>query len=219
MDTTDLVTRLAADLRPVRRIAPLRRRVLLWLLLSLPAAGLVAWHAGIRPDFTLRLTDPRFLLVEAAALLTAVAGAYAAFCAELPDQPGWKLWLPLAPLAVWLGTLGAQCWDVFLRLGPAGLVLTKDTMCLPAIAEGGLVPAIVMVVLLRQGGSFRPTHACLCGGLAAAALGAAALGLYHVEDAAIMVIVWQLGSVALLSLVAALLGRLFLTTLRARRAL
>jgi hypothetical protein len=214
MATDELVAALAADLRPVRRIAPVWRRTLMWLLISLPAAGLVAWQAGLRPDLAARLADSRFLLTEVACLLTAISGCYAALCAELPDQRGWKLWLPLAPLALWLGTLGAQCWDVFLRLGPSGLVLTEDTMCLPAIVEGGLVPALVMVVLLRRGGRFRATHACLCGGLAAAAMGAAALQFYHVEDAAIMVIVWQLGAVMLLSLLAGLLGRIFLRPAR-----
>ncbi len=210
MATDDLVAALAADLRPVRRIAPVWWRTLVWLLISLPAVGLVAWQAGLRSDLAARFMETRFLLTEIAALLTALSGCYAALCAALPDQPGWKLALPLAPLALWLGTLGVQCWDVFLRLGPAGLALSGDAMCLSAIAEGGLAPALVMVVLLRRGGGFRATHACLCGGLAAAALGAAALRLYHRQDAAIMVIVWQLGSVALLSLIAAIFGRFFL---------
>ncbi len=82
-------------------------------------------------------------------------------------------------------------------------------MCLPAIAIGGLVPALAIVTMLRRGGPFRTTHACLCGALGAAALGAAVLRLYHPEDAAIMVLVWQLGSVAVLSLVAGALSRLF----------
>ncbi len=210
MKTEQLIAILSRDLAPVRPIAPVGRRVLLWLALSLPAAALVTWHAGLRPDLAARLIEPHFLLTEAAALLTALTGAYAALCAGLPDQPRWKLWLPLAPFALWLATLGQQCWDSFLRLGPAGLTLTTDTMCLPAIAEGGLVPAIVIVILLRRGGWFRASHACLCGGLAAAALGTAALNLYHIEDAAIMVIVWQLGAVALFSLIAALLGRVVL---------
>ena len=152
MATDDLVAALAADLRPVRRIAPVWWRTLVWLLISLPAVGLVAWQAGLRSDLAARFMETRFLLTEIAALLTALSGCYAALCAALPDQPGWKLALPLAPLALWLGTLGVQCWDVFLRLGPAGLALSGDAMCLSAIAEGGLAPALVMVVLLRRGG-------------------------------------------------------------------
>ena len=207
METTQLVARLTADLQPVRRIASPRRRLALWLLVSVPAAGVVAMASGLRPDLAARLADPGFLIEEVAAVLTALAAAYAALCAGLPDEPGWKLWLPLVPMALWLGTIGRQCLDVFLRLGPQGLRITSDAMCLPAIALGGLVPAVAIVVLLRRGGRFRTTHACLCGALGAAALGAAALRLYHPQDAAIMVLVWQLGSVALLSLVAGAIGR------------
>ena len=207
METERLVARLTETLEPVRPVAPPRVRLGWWLLVSLPAAGLVAWVSGLRPDLASRLGDPAFLLELAAALLTAVVGAYAALCATLPDQPGWKLWLPLAPMALWLATLGRQCLAVALSAGPAGLRVTSDIMCLPAIALGGLVPAIAIVVLLRRSRGFRTTHACLCGALGAAALGAAALRLYHPQDAAIMVIVWQLGSVALLSLVAGGIGR------------
>lgn len=208
MKTERLAERLAAELTPVRRIAGPATRLAWWLLISVPAACLVVWAFGLRPDLAERLADRAFLIEQGAALLTALIGIYAALCAGLPDQPGWKVWLPMAPMALWLGVLGQQCLDVFLRLGPEGLSITSDAMCLPAIAMGALVPAIAIVVMLRRGGKFRTTHACLCGALGAAALGAAALRLYHMEDAAVMVIVWQLGSVALFSLVAGWISRM-----------
>jgi hypothetical protein len=212
MQTERLIERLTAELTPVRRISGPFTRLAWWLLVSVPAAGLVAWAFGLRPDLAARLADRSFLLEEGAALLTAVVGIYAALCAGLPDQPGWKVWLPMAPMALWLGLLGRQCVDVFLRLGPDGLSITSDAMCLPAIILGGLVPAIVIVVMLRRSGKFRTTHACLCGALGAAALSAAALRLYHREDAAVMVIVWQLGSVALFSLLAGAISRKLVDT-------
>jgi hypothetical protein len=212
MQTERLVERLAAELTPVRRISGPLTRLAWWLLVSVPAAGLVAWAVGLRPDLAARLADRSFLVEEGAAVLTALVGIYAALCAGLPDQPGWKVWLPMAPMALWLGVLGKQCVDVFLRLGPDGLSITSDAMCLPAIILGGLVPAIVIVMMLRRSGKFRTTHACLCGALGAAALGAAALRLYHREDAAVMVIVWQLGSVALFSLVAGVISRTLVDT-------
>lgn len=207
MKTERLVKRLAAELTPVQRIAGPATRLGWWLLISVPAACLVVWAFGLRPDLAERLADRAFLIEQGAALLTALIGIYAALCAGLPDQPGWKVWLPMAPMALWLGVLGQQCLDVFLRLGPEGLSITSDAMCLPAIAMGALVPAIAIVVMLRRSGRFRTTHACLCGALGAAALGAAALRLYHMEDAAIMVVVWQLGSVALFSVVAGGISR------------
>jgi len=208
MRTERLVERLAAELTPVRRIARPAMRLAWWLMISVPTTGLVVWAFGLRPDLAARLADRAFLVEEAAALLTALVGIYAALCAGLPDQPGWKVWLPTAPMVLWLGVLAKQCVDIFLQLGPEGLEITSDAMCLPAIAMGSLVPATAIVLMLRRSGKFRTTHACLCGALGAAALGAAALRLYHMEDAAIMVIVWQLGSVALFSLVAGAISRM-----------
>ncbi|MDE2576745.1 MAG: DUF1109 domain-containing protein [Rhodospirillales bacterium] len=207
MKTEQLVEHLAAEVTPVRRIARPAARLTAWLAISVPAAALVAWGFGLRPDLAARLAEPAFLLEVGAAVLTALVGAYAALCAGLPDQPGWKLWLPLAPMALWLGVLSRQCVDIAVRMGWDGLRVSSDAMCLPAIAMGGLVPVIAILALLRRGGHFRIMHACLCGALGAAALGAAALRFYHTEDAAIMVIVWQLGSVALFSLVAGAIGR------------
>ena len=208
METERLIERLATELTPVRRIARPATRLAWWLLISLPAAALVVWDFGLRPDIVVRLANPSFLLAEGAALLTALVGIYAALCAGLPDEPDWKVWLPTVPMALWFGVLGQQCLDVLVRLGPQGLQITSDAICLPAIALGGLVPGIVIVVMLHRSGKFRTTHACLCGALGAAALSAAALRLYHMEDAAIMVIVWQLGSVALFSLVAGAISRM-----------
>ncbi len=216
METEQLVARLSADLAPVRRLPAPGVRLGWWLLASVPAAGAVAVGYGLRPDLAARFADPAFVVEFGAAALTGLVGAYAALCAGLPDQPGWKLWLPAAPMLLWLLTLGRQCLDVWLRIGPRGLAVTDDLMCLPAIALGGLVPALAIVVLLRRGGRFRSLHACFCGGIGAAALGAAALRLYHPQDAAVMVLVWQVGSVALLTLVAGPLGRLLLGTAERR---
>lgn len=208
MKTERLVEQLAAELTPVHRIATPAIRLAWWLLISIPAAGLVVWVFGLRPDLTERLSDGAFLVEEAAALLTALVGIYAALCAGLPDQPAWKTWLPMAPMALWLGFLGQQCLGILLRQGPTSLLVAPDAMCIPAIAFGSLIPAVAIVMMLRRSGKFRTTHACLCGALGAAALGAATLRLYHTQDAAIMVIVWQLGSVALFSLVAGAISRM-----------
>lgn len=216
MKTDLLAETLVAGLTPVRRISPPSRRLVWWLAISVPAVGLVAWVFGLRPDLLHHLGKSDFLFYEAAALLTGIVGAYAAFCAGLPDQPSWKTWLPIVPLALWVGTLGQQCLGVLLRLGPTGLTFTSDAMCLPAIAIGGLVPAITMIALLRRSRLFRATPACLCGALAAAAFSAAALRLYHTEDAALMVFVWQLGSAALFTLLAGVMGRLLLASHRSR---
>jgi len=208
METDRLIEQLSAGLTPVRPLPSPAGRLAGWLAASVPALAVVTLGFGLRPGLGGLFASPGFVLELAGALLTGLLGGYAALCAVVPDQPSWKLWLPVAPMSLWLGTLGQQCLEVALRIGPDGLRVTSDAMCLPAIALGGIVPAVAMTILLRRARGVRTTHACFCGALAAAALGAAALRLYHPQDAAIMVIVWQVGSVALLSLAAGALGRL-----------
>lgn len=134
----------------------------------------MALFFGIRPDIAQRLVDRRFLLEVAATLLTALSAAWAAFCAGRPDEPAWKLWLPMVPLALWLGTIGHQCLAITITKGPAGLAVTPGAVCLPAIATGGFVPAVAIMALLRRVTPFRRGHASFCAALAAAALGACA---------------------------------------------
>jgi hypothetical protein len=208
METERLIDQLSAGMTPVRPLPSPGRRLAGWLAASVPALAVVILGFGLRPDLAGDFAAPGFVLELTGALLTGLLGGYAALCAVVPDQPGWKIWLPVAPMLLWLGTLGQQCLEVALRIGPAGLQVTSDVMCLPAIALGGIVPALAMTILLRRAHGVRTTHACFCGALGAAALGAAALRLYHPQDAAIMVIIWQFGSVALLSVAAGALGRL-----------
>ncbi len=210
MNTEELIGILSEDLVPVRREPPAWRRVGVWLGPSLVASVGVAMLFGIRPDIARRLADPSFLLEAGAALLTALTAAWAAFSAGRPDTPAWKLLLPLAPLALWFGTLGQQCLLIVLTRGPGGLVVTQDAVCLPAIAMGGLVPAITVVALLRRVTPFRRGYAAVYAALAAAALGACALRFYHPQDAAVMVLVWQLGSVAILTAMGGWASRFFL---------
>ncbi len=214
MQTEELIAILGEDLAPVQRVAPPWRRLALWLGPSVVAGAVVALFFGIRPDIAQRLVDPRFVLEVAATLLTALSAAWAAFCAGRPDTPAWKLWLPMAPLALWLGTLGQQCLAVAITEGPGGLVVTPDVVCLPAIAMGGFVPAVAIVALLRRVTPFRRGHASFCASLAAAALGACTLRFYHAQDAAIMVLIWQVGSVAILTVAGGWIGRRLLPGLR-----
>lgn len=208
MQTDRLIAQLSLGLKPVRPLPSPGRRLLGWTAVSVPALAAVTLGFGLRADLGACFATPGFILELGGAMLTGWLGGYAALCAVVPDQPRWKTWLPAAPMLLWLGTLGQQCLAVVLRIGPAGLQATPDAMCLPAIAIGGIVPALGMTMLLRRARGVRRTHACFCGALAAAALGAAALRLYHPQDAAITVIVWQVGSVMLLSLVAGAIGRL-----------
>ncbi len=207
MDTKRLIEELAKSAQPVRRLPRPEYRLLFWLATTLPTVLLIAWAAGIRPDLAAKTTEPLFIIQVSAALLTAVSAAWATLSAVVPGEPRWKLAVPLIPFGVWMAAIGQQCWSEWRLFGAAGMEFRPDPACIPAIAVIGAAPAVIMVTLIRRGAVLQPRLTVFLGALAAAALGHFGLRLSHPTDAGLMVLVWQVGTVAGLSALAALCGR------------
>ena len=206
MKTEELIQRLTADVRPVRRLASPPRRVSAWLAAGLPYLALVVLIMSPRDDLAAKLADARFLVEQGAAFATAVLAAVAAFSLGIPDRSRWWAVLPLPALGLWLASLGQGCWRAWVELGAEGLVLRPDFVCFPAIVAAGAVPGVVMVLMLRRGAPLAPRLAVMLGALAAATLGDVGLRLFHPQDASVMILVWQIGTVALLSLLGNMVG-------------
>jgi hypothetical protein len=209
-ETDRLIERLAGRVEPVRPLRSPWVRMAGWFALGVPYLVLMVLVMEPRDDLLAKLSDWRFILEEIAALATGLAAALAAFATTIPGQSRRVLFLPALPLAVWLGSLGLGCLQSFVQFGPDGLSLEPDWACFPAIAMIGLVPAIAMVVMLRRGAPLMPCVTVALGALAAAGLGDFGLRLVHQRDASLMVLVWQFGTVIVLSVVAGCAGRLLL---------
>lgn len=212
MKTDELIDTLAADLKPVRRLWPPIWRLFAWLALSIPATALIVAAMRLRPDISAKITDPVFLAQELASLAVAFIAGWAALVICIPGEPRWKLWVPVVPLSLWVATLGRQCWDEWVRLGISGMAFHSDWLCLPSVAMISAIPALAMVVAIRRGARFHPLAAVSWGSLAAAALANAGLRLFHMEDAALMVVVWQFGSVLLFMGIATLCRHVLVPT-------
>lgn len=218
METDELIRRLAESAQPVRPLAAPWKRAACWLAVALPAVAAIVMAMSPRDDLAILLTEPRYLIEQAAAFATAVAAALAAFCLIVPGRRRWPALMPIVPLTIWLGSLGQGCLQDWFYRGGAGLGLSPDWVCFPSIVAVGAAPAVAMVVLLRKGAPMAPRLTVALGGLAAAALGNFGLRLFHAQDASLMVLVWQVGTVAILSALAGLAGRLVLSWPRLERA-
>ena len=207
MQTDDLVRVLAASAPAVTPLRSPHARMATWLALSMGYAALVVMVVGPRADLAVKLGEPRFVIEVVAALSTSMLAAAAAFCAGCPGRPLWERFAPLPALLLWLGSLGEGCWQSWVRSGPDGLVLTPDLICFPSILLVSILPGLLILAMIRRGAPIAPVTTTMLAALASASLGAAALRLFHTQDASIMVLVWQFGSVMLLTLVGALLGR------------
>jgi hypothetical protein len=207
MQPEELVKILAADAKPVRRLSSPMMRLLIWLGISIAYAAIVVWLMGLRPDILSKLGDARFVVELSATFMTSVLAAAAAFCAGCPGRPIWERFAPLPALGLWFWSLGEGCWQTFAASGAEGLSFRIDFVCLPSILLVGILPGAVILKMIRQGAPIAPTTTTALATLAAAALGATALRLFHEQDASVMVLVWQFGSVVLLASLGALTGR------------
>lgn len=219
LETDDLIRQLAMEVRPVRRLAAPSIRTAHWFALTLPAVAAIVMLMSPREDLAQKVVELRFLVEQAAALATALTAAYAAFCLTVPGHNRIVMLIPGIPLALWLGSLGQGCVQDRLLYGKDAFLLYPDWVCFPAIVLVGSVPAIAMMMMLRRGAALAPGITMGLGALAAAALGNFGLRLFHYQDASLMVLVWQFGSVALLSALAGSAGSRVLTWAHSRRSL
>jgi hypothetical protein len=207
VQSEELIDRLAADLRPVRRLPPPGLQAVLWLALAVLLIGLAVAAHGLREDIAERMLLPQEVGQFLASIATGVAAALAAAMLARPDRPAaWAL-LPVVPLLLWLGSLGWGCFADLVRMGPAAWAMGTSWGCLRFILLMGTPLAAAMLLLLRHAGPVRPLPVLLLGGLASAALCSAGLSLFHHLDAMLMVLVWHGGALAVLVVLGWALGR------------
>ncbi len=210
MDTEKLIQTLVETARPMRPLPRPWIRTAMWLAIAIPYMALVVYVMSPRADLISKMSEMRYLIEQFAALATGIAAAIAAFAMTIPGYSRKVLLLPALPLAVWLGALGQGCVSALIQFGSNGLILRPDWFCLPAIVLVGAVPAVAMAVMLRRGAPLFPHVSTGLGALAAAGLGNFGLRFFHPQDASLMVLVWQVGTVFVLAALAGCFGRYIL---------
>jgi hypothetical protein len=205
-DLAGFIRRLAESSQSVRPLPHPWMRTAVWLALSVPYMAIVVLMMSPRADLAAKMSNSRFVIEQLAALATAIAAATAAFATTMPGYTRRIILLPLVPLAVWLGSLGSGCVQDWIQRGTQGLSLQPDWICFPATIMIGAVPALAMAAMLRRGAPLTPHLTTALGGLAAGGLGNFGLRLHHPQDASVMVLVWQVGVVFVLSVIAGSAG-------------
>jgi hypothetical protein len=206
METDRLIRELAHGSGLISRLSPPSTRTAIWFGLAVPYVALVVAMMSPRADLAAKLVDPAYLVEQFAALATAIAAGFAAFASTVPGFDRRYLLLPALPFGLWLGSLSLGCFRTWIQYGSDGLSLHPDWFCFPAIVLVGMVPAIAMAVMLRRGAPLSPHLTTAFGGLAAAGLGDFGLRFFHPQDASVMVLVWQMSTVFLLTLLAGWVG-------------
>ncbi len=205
--TPDLIDKLVESATPVRRLYPPLVRAGLWLLLAAVILALLCVAHGLRPDIAMRLRQPIFVVSMVGALATGILAAIASFKVSMPDGSRWWLLLPAPTLAIWVSTIGYGCLTDWVNMGPDGIRMGEAVRCFATLLLTSVPLAITMLIMLRHAAALRPTAVSATGGLAIAAMTAFALSLLHDLDATIMILVWNLGTAAVIASLASTFGR------------
>jgi hypothetical protein len=197
-ETADLIAELANQASPVRPLPAPMLRAAGFLAAGGVFVAIVVALNGLRPDLADVMALPWRQTEFAASIATAILAAIAAFHLAVPGRSAaWAL-LPVPAATLWLASLGSGCWHDFLRLGPEGLAWGTSWSCLRAIVLTSIPLGGLLFWMVRFGDAARPVPTASYGVLAVAAMGAAGLSLYHHLEAAFLVLLWHIGTVALL---------------------
>lgn len=206
--TPQLIEVLAADARPVRRLARPALRTAAWLAIAIGVVVLLALAYGLRPDLALRIREPLFVVGMVASLATGVLAALAAFIASLPDRSQRWLWLPLPTLVIWVATTGYGCLVNWVAMGPEREPLGETARCFATLLVTSLPLSVALVAMLRHALVLKRAGVVIIASLAVAAMTSTALALVHRFDASAMILVWNLGvAAAIVALGGALAAR------------
>lgn len=205
--TPDLIEALSAEAKPVRRLRPPLFRTCLWLSLAGLILVLLGILQGIRADIFDRLSEAIFATRLAGALATGVLAAMAAFYLSLPDRSRLWVLLPMPAVALWASTIGYGCLTNWVNLEPDGLRLGTAAQCFATLLLTSLPLSLVMLGMLRHAAPLRPATVAMVGGLAISGITAAALSIFHNIDATVMVLLWNLGTTAIVTTLAGAFGR------------
>jgi hypothetical protein len=121
--------------------------------------------------------------------------------------------------SVWLSTIGYGCFTDWVFIGPDGFQIGEAVRCFVTLLLTSLPLSLAMLIMLRYAAVLRPTAVALSGSLSVAAMTATALSVFHELDASIMILVWNLGTSALIVVLGGTLGPKMLASLSQRRML
>jgi hypothetical protein len=201
-----LIRALAADLTPIRRLAPPVVRALSWLIIVGAIALALASVSDVGAMSRRLMAAPDMWLAAIGSLVTAVLAAVAAFQLNLPDRkPAWAL-LPLPAAVFWITASGIGCLRSWLVPETHPASLEEAETCLTFILGLSVPLSALLIIMLRRGYSLRPNLTSVIGGLACAAAAATLLNFIHPYDATATDLTVHAFAVAIVILANAIFG-------------
>ena len=209
MDTSELIKRLATDMRPPAK--PLSS-VWWWAVGISIAIALLVFFAGLglRPDIAAAAETPRFLFKFLFAA-TLAAGAFG--CVRILSRPDGNLNNAVLGLAVAPALLAMAVFVELFALSPdiwsATMIGRNSLACMTFISFIGLGPLAVFLWVLHYSAPTRPALAGSVAGLLAGGIAASVYAAHCDNDSPLFVATWYTLAIAGLAVVGAIAASRF----------
>jgi hypothetical protein len=206
-----LIQSLVEDLKPVRRLASVDLRTVLWAGFAVACVCFGTYALGVRSDLALKLHDPSYLVEGAALLMSFALATRSAFQLSVPGVERGRL-SRMLPLAMLLG------WALLIAIrGARGMneasftPVSSGSSCAFRMTFLAFAPTLWLLFMLGQAAPLRPGWTGLFALVSASALGMLGTQALCVKDAAMHLLYWHVGPVLIAGLVGLCLGELFLS--------
>ncbi|MEQ1879241.1 MAG: NrsF family protein [Bdellovibrionia bacterium] len=145
-----LIQDLVKDLKPVRPLKPLWKRVLIWAGAAAAISALeLTLVASLRPEaFEMMSAYPRFALETFLIFVTPIFAAVAALVLSVPGNERAR-WLQSAAVLTFLGFIGLTVYGMWDPIYDATVYGHRQS-CPVDISLFGLVPMVLLFWLVRQ---------------------------------------------------------------------
>jgi hypothetical protein len=207
MNTDQLITAIAADAAPSRRLG----RLLCYAAVAgVAGTGVLFFSAiGPRPDLAAALDTWRFVLKFVITAPLAIAATLIILAMARPDgRDGYRL-LPLvaAPLGLLAVAASLELLALPRSLWMVRLVGSNSVNCMTLIPLLAIIPLAAFLAVLRHGAPRDPGSTGAVAGLAAAAIAASFYALNCFDDSPLFVITWYPLATSMVAACGYLLGR------------
>lgn len=172
INTDRLIERLAAEVRPVRRLVDPTRRAALWTAVALVCVAVGVVYFGVRHNLGAAMGSATYVARVGLLGATMWLAVVSAFRMAVPgyERRVWARWWPLVALGALMAVTAAELTTAAV-LGQAGAPLAHWT-CVRKLALVGAVPAVFAILLIERAAPLDPVWTALLGMLAAGSAGA-----------------------------------------------
>lgn len=205
MKTSDLISKLSADVPPIKRLPRPGARFIRWFAAMVFCFAVSLALKGVREDLLERLREPLFFASLLTVLAASLVSALAAFLLSVPgEERRWTRFVPLIALWLWGVVILLQAITGASLMGGIGWGCARDVILL------GALPGALLFWMVRSAAPLKLDWTGAFVMLTLGALGAFGAQLGCHDDALFHVLVWHFLPVIGVGIIGIFIGRRFL---------